>query len=79
MEYQTFVGSLAELPVGKEIELVIRDLTPGRYKYNSSRVIAVLHNETFPESHTLWVRGRSGVRYATPLFMRIVKKLALIK
>lgn len=79
MEYQTFVGSLAELPAGKEIELVIRDLTPGNYKYRSSRVIAVLSNEPFPRSHTLRIRGRSGMQYASPFYMRIVKKLPLIK
>lgn len=79
MEYQTFVGSLSELPVEKEIELIIRDLTPGKYKYKSSRVIAVLSNEPFPKSHTLRVRGRSGAQYATPLYMKIAKKLALIK
>lgn len=78
MEYQTFVGSLAELPVEKELELIIRDLTPGKYKYKSSRVIAILSKESVPESDTLWVRGRSGVQYSTPFSMRIVKKLALI-
>ena len=78
MEYQTFVGSITELPVEKEIELIIRDLTPGKYKYKSTRVIAVLSKESSSGSDTLWIRGRSGVKYATPLFMRIVKKLALI-
>lgn len=79
MEYQTFVGSLAELPVEKELELIIRDLTPGRYKYKSTRVIAILSKKSVPESDTLWVRGRSGVQYSTPFFMCIVKKLTLIK
>lgn len=79
MEYQTFVGSLAELPVEKEIELVIRDLTPGNYKYKSSRVIAMLSSKPSPRSHILRIRGRSGTQYDNPLYMKIVKKLPLIK
>lgn len=79
MEYQTFVGGLAELPLGKEIELIVRELTLGRRKYNSHRVKAVLSREVLPESHTLWVRSRTGVRYSTPLFMRIAQEMELLK
>lgn len=79
MEYQTFVGNINELPAGKEVELIVRDLTPGQQKYTSSRVLAMLFKESSPGSHTLWVRGRSGVRYSTPFFMKIIKNLPLIK
>lgn len=79
MEYQTFVGNLTELPLGKDFELIVRELTPGRRKYSSRRVRAVLSQEALPDTHTLLIRSRTGVPYSKPLFMRIVQELELVK
>lgn len=79
MEYETFAGNLADLPLGKEFELIARDLTPGRRKYSSHRLIAMLSEEALPDSHKLWIRSRAGVPYSKPLFMQIIRELELIR
>lgn len=79
MEYQTFVGSPGELALGKEIELIIRDLTPGSKKYKGHRVRAIVMDKPSPESDTLWLRHRTGVKHAMPFFIKIIQELPLVK
>ena len=65
-EYLAFVSefgieSLEDLETGKEIELVIKDLTPGRYKYESRYVRARVGTpQQLPGGDVLWVRFQHG-------------------
>ena len=75
--YQTFVSRLDDIPEGQEIELVIKDLTPGQRKYDGSRVKAVIFKseKEIPDGDTLWVRSEVGVLHPHPWTIKIVEKL----
>jgi hypothetical protein len=72
-EYLTFVGKLEDLTQGKELELLIKDLTPGRRKYDARYVRAVVQSDPrdLPEGDVLWIRGFVGVLYPQPWAIRI--------
>ncbi len=76
-EYLTFVGKLADLPQGEEIELLIKDLVPGRRKYDAHYVRALVASdpEKLPESDVLWIRGWVGVLYPQPWAIRITREV----
>ena len=76
-EYQTFLADPQDIPEGQEIELVIKDLTPGPRKYDGQRVKAILYKSPskIPEGDTLWVRSEVGVLHPQPWKMKIVEKL----
>ncbi len=42
-QYQAFIDDIAQLSEGKEVELNIKDLTPGKRKYDARLVTAVLY------------------------------------
>lgn len=75
MEYDTFVRSLAELPQGQEVELYVRDLAPGRHKYQVRRVKGVVSNKAVPQGDTLWLRFHTGHRHPQPWAIKITAKL----
>jgi hypothetical protein len=76
-EYVTFVPRPKELPEGEEIELVIRDLAPGRQKYDAHIVKAIVSSadKILPDSDILWIRSSVGVLSPTPWFIKITKEL----
>lgn len=76
-EYVTFVPRPKELPEGEEIELIIRDLTPGRQKYDAHIVKAVVSSsdEKLPDSDILWVRSSVGILSPTPRFIKVTREL----
>lgn len=61
-EYLAWIEDLKDLPQGEEIELTIRDLTPGRRKYEARNVKAILSSspEEFPEGDILRFRSSVG-------------------
>jgi len=78
--YETFVRDLADLQVGRETLLVLRDLSPGRRKYFAQNVIGIVTtatDETDPpdESRPLTVRSAVGHRFPGAWRVRIVKVL----
>lgn len=75
MEYDTFVKSLEELTQGKEIELYVRDLTPGRNKYLVRHVKGVVSNVPLPQSQTLWLRFHTGYKHPQPWGIKITEEL----
>jgi hypothetical protein len=81
-EYGTFLNVAGnELPQGQEIELEIKDLTPGRYKYESRYVKAVVspfENE-LPGADVLWIRATTGILNPQPWAIKIVKELGPYK
>ena len=74
-EYDTFVKKLEELPQGKEIELHVRDLTPGRNKYLVRRVKGVVSSEPLDKGETLWLRFHTGYRHPQPWGIKITAEL----
>jgi len=73
-EYQAFIEGFKE---GEEIELEIKDLTPGPYKYDSRRVKAILSSspEKLPDGDILWIRSQSGFLHPSPWAMKITQEL----
>ncbi len=62
-EYVTFVKDLDELREEVEINIAIRDLSPGRQKYDCKLVKAILSSvpEKLQDGDTLWIRSWTGV------------------
>ena len=75
MEYDTFVKSLEELPQGKEIELFVRELAPGRNKYLVRKVKGVVSSASVPQGRTLWLRFHTGYRHPQPWNIKITAEL----
>jgi hypothetical protein len=76
-EYDTFVETLQDLPQGQETELTIRDLTPGRSKYDGRCVRAVVSpsRDELPEGDVLWIRFYTGVLHPQPWAVKIIQEL----
>ena len=76
-EYLTFVGKLDDLTQGKEVELLVKDLAPGRRKYDAHFVRAVVSSDAkdLPDSDVLWIRGFVGVLYPQPWAIKITAEV----
>ena len=76
-EYLTFVHSIKDLPEGKEVKLLIRDLTPGQRKYDARYVKALLSSnpEQFEQGDRLWIRSKTGFLYPGPWAIKIIEEL----
>jgi len=76
-EYQVVVKGLDALPQGQEIELAIRDLTPGPRKYDGRYVKAIVSSspDTLPDADTLRLISSTGYRYADPWAIKIVEEI----
>lgn len=76
-EYLTFIDRLESLAEEKEIELLIKDLTPGPEKYDSRYVRAIVSSdaEKIPDGDVLWIRGWIGVLYPHPYSIKILKEV----
>ena len=72
-----FIDNPADLPLGKEVEISIRDLTPGRQKFDGHNVKAILASspEKLPGGDTLWLRSLTGVLHPKPMGIKITKEL----
>ena len=75
-EYDTFVQSVNDFVSGQEYELTIRDLTPGKHKYESRFVRAVVYSSAKQEgSDVLWLRFLMGLPHPEPRGIKIVAEL----
>ena len=65
MEYVTFTPDIKDLVENQETTLTIKDLTPGRRKYDTRIVKAILSSDParLPEGDVLHVRSWTGVLY----------------
>ena len=77
--WETFIRSPEELQEGAEISLIIRDLTPGRRKYQVRHVVArVSHRpKGIANDEMLWVRTTVGVQLDQPWTIKILRELPL--
>ena len=76
-EFLTFVGKLEDLTQGKEVELLVKDLAPGRKKYDARYVRAVVSSDSkdLSDSDVLWIRGLVGVLYPQPWVIKITAEV----
>ena len=76
-EYEAFFKDIDQLTDGAEVELNIKDLTPGPRKYDSRLVKAILFSspEQLPQGDTLWLRSYGGIRHTKPWAMKITQEL----
>jgi hypothetical protein len=75
-EWQTFVRKFEDMKEG-EIDIFVKDLTPGPKKYDTRHVMARIarSRKTLPKGDILWVRGESGLKSPKPWFIKIQKEL----
>lgn len=74
-KYDIFVNSLAEVPEGTELELQVRDLTPGTHKYSQKWVKALVSADadTYPEK--LLIRFGRGQRHNQPYSIKVLSEI----
>lgn len=77
--WETFVRRPGDLKEGVEIALSLRDLTPGRRKYQFRNVVAVVSRipEELRSMDTLKVRTVVGVLLPEPFGVRIIRDLPI--
>lgn len=76
-EYLIFVDRLENLPIGKETELLVKDLTPGRQKYDSRYVKAIVSDSPAPGGDSLQVNGLVGLPFPGVRGIKITKELGM--
>jgi hypothetical protein len=78
-KYDTYVLDPNSLSQGKEIELTIRDLSPGPYKYQMKRVKAIVSNRAkkLSDADELWLRSLLGDLYTEPWAIRVLAELEI--
>ena len=76
-EYSTFISDPRELPQGQEINLAIKDLTPGPRKYDCRIVKAILSSspDKIEGGDVLWLKSLVGITFPEPWAMKIVEEL----
>ncbi len=77
-EYDTFILiDPAMVPEEKEMELVVRDLTPAdrRYKYRSAYVTALVSKSESKYPDRLWIRLGKGQLQEKPWSIKVLKEL----
>jgi hypothetical protein len=77
-EYDTYVlTDLALVPEDKEMEMILRDLTPSdrRYKYRSFFASAMVSRDDSKYPDKLWVRLGRGQLQEKPWSVKIVKEV----
>jgi hypothetical protein len=75
-EYLAFVTSRDELTKDKDNVLIIRDLMPGRRKYNAKLVraeVSPVVNE-IPGWDILWIRYWNGFLYPEPMGIKVLEE-----
>ena len=77
MAYEVFVDRLEDLDEGKELDLVVRELAPGRNKYNSHHVKAFVYSDPkkSSEAEELWIRFQRGRQHPSPWAIKIVREM----
>ena len=75
-EWQTFVRRFSDAKEG-EREIFIKDLTPGKTKYDTKHVLASVAKTTagMKDPDILWIRGESGEKAKQPWYIKIRKEL----
>lgn len=59
----------------QDMTLTIRDMTPGRHKYEARNVQATVSPTEMPDADVLWVRYANGRLITRPWTIKIIKEL----
>lgn len=81
-EYITYMSNLKELELGKAKTLMIRDLTPGLYKYEARYVKGLIYQEKPARKKVdrLWIRhGSSSALVKEPFYLVISEEMGDLK
>ena len=75
-EWQTFVRRFGDMKEGKR-ELFIKDLTPGKAKYDTKHVMAQVSKSkgVLKNADILWIRSESGEKHKDPWYVKVEKEL----
>lgn len=75
-QWQTFVRRFGDMAEG-EVEIFIKDLSPGPRKYDTKHVRAKVarKKETLPDGDLLWIRSESGMKADQPWYIQILEEL----
>lgn len=73
-EYVTFVRTFSDLSEG-ERELFIKDLTPGKRKYDTKHVRARISPDAGKYEDLLYLRSENGTLASSPWSLSIVEEL----
>lgn len=73
--FETFVRDLADLRVGEETGLALRDLAPGRRKYLARHVVGIVTRERSDGSQPLRVRSTVGNVVPGEWYVRVLRPL----
>lgn len=81
MKYDCFLADPEQLRPDMEVELVIRDLTPGRRKYDSRHVLlkVLLPNPEDRDSDELSIRQMNGKLHKNRWNIKVLKELGAYK
>lgn len=73
-EYLTFVSNLGDLVENQEMELAVKDLTPGPRKYNTKIVRAIISSsrDLLPDGDNLFIRSWLGILYPQTWAIKIL-------
>ena len=74
-QWMAWLENLDEIKGPTEITVTIRDLTPGRHKYEARNVVAVVSPTPIPDGDVLWARYANGRLFPQPWSIKIVKDL----
>jgi hypothetical protein len=77
--WDTFINTdFKDMPEEQESIAIIRDLTPGKYKYRGTyaKIIVSKDPKKYPE--TLWVRLGRGQLVETPCSVKVIEFLSVI-
>ena len=73
-EYDTFVSKdLSDLKEKEGIEITIRNLEPGRYKYEARIVKAKVSSNVGEYPDKLWIRYPKGMRHPDPWSIEVLE------
>lgn len=76
--WDTFVNALDELPEDQEINLAVRDLTPGIHKYCYRHVVAVVSSDPDKYPDRLDIRFSRGQLYPNSYSIQVVKQVPVL-
>lgn len=76
-QYLTFVPHIEDLVENQEIELAIKDLTPGPRKYNTKIVKAIVSSSAdhLPDGDILRIRSWLGVLYPQIWAVKVIEEI----
>lgn len=76
-QYLVFLESPEKLPLGEPVAIFIKDLSPGRRKYDTRFVRAIIYRENEPltGSDELILSSLAGKLYTDKLTIRVIEEL----